>query len=104
MSLIEKLKDAGIHLRSYAPGSRRTTCPQCSPHRKKKTDPCMSVTIEAERDAAVWHCWHCGWKGGTSDADNYDRARRSGVPGATRDRREDLDALARQRRFSAVRR
>ena len=37
-----------------------TTCPQCSPHRKKPNAKCLSVNIEKE----VWHCAHCGWAGG----------------------------------------
>jgi twinkle protein len=36
-----------------------TTCPECSPHRKKKNAKCLSVNIEK----AVWYCAHCGWAG-----------------------------------------
>lgn len=36
-----------------------TTCPQCSPSRKKKNAKCLSVNIEKN----VWWCAHCGWAG-----------------------------------------
>ena len=36
-----------------------TTCPQCSPMRKKKQAKCLSVNIEKN----VWWCAHCGWAG-----------------------------------------
>lgn len=36
-----------------------TTCPQCSPHRKKQNAKCLSVNIEKN----VWHCAHCDWRG-----------------------------------------
>jgi replicative DNA helicase len=38
---------------------RFTTCPQCSPTRRKKNAKCLSLNIDKE----VWHCHHCGWKG-----------------------------------------
>ena len=60
------MQDEGIALTSYAPGSYKTRCPKCSHARKKKRDPCLSVTIEAD-DSAVWHCHNsgCGYTGGT---------------------------------------
>lgn len=37
----------------------RTTCPQCSPGRKKQNDKCLAVnTVEQ-----CWFCHHCGWSG-----------------------------------------
>ena len=36
-----------------------TTCPQCSPHRKKKKVKCLSVNT----DKQVWICHHCDWRG-----------------------------------------
>lgn len=36
-----------------------TTCPQCSPTRKKKQAKCLSVNIEK----GVWWCAHCDWRG-----------------------------------------
>jgi twinkle protein len=38
---------------------RKTTCPQCSPSRKKSRYPCLNVNL----DKGVWHCWHCDWSG-----------------------------------------
>lgn len=38
---------------------RFTTCPACSPTRKKKNAKCLSVNTEKE----IWLCHHCGWKG-----------------------------------------
>jgi twinkle protein len=37
----------------------KTTCPQCSHTRKKKTDRCLNVNTSD----GVYHCWHCGWSG-----------------------------------------
>ena len=34
--------------------------------RKKKTDPCLSVTIDREGNG-VWHCFHCEWAGGAKN-------------------------------------
>lgn len=36
-----------------------TTCPQCSPSRKKKQAKCLSVNLEK----CVWWCAHCDWRG-----------------------------------------
>lgn len=65
--LAAALDAAGIRLRDYRPGDHRTTCPQCSAQRKKKTDPCLSVTIEESGRHAVWHCHHCDLSGGTKE-------------------------------------
>lgn len=51
--------DVGIHIRPGAHGQVKTTCPQCSPTRKKKSYPCLNVNV----DDGVWNCWHCGWSG-----------------------------------------
>lgn len=51
----------GIDL-AHAVGSGdevKTTCPECSHTRKKKTDKCLNVNTAD----GVWHCWHCGWSG-----------------------------------------
>lgn len=53
--------DLGIDI-DGAKGSgpeRKTTCPRCSPSRKKNRYPCLSINI----DEGVWHCWHCEWAG-----------------------------------------
>lgn len=53
--------DYGITIPSGATGPEvYTTCPQCSPHRKKKNAKCLSANIDKD----VWHCAHCGWSGG----------------------------------------
>jgi twinkle protein len=49
----------GIDTKGKTTGDIRTLCPQCSPHRKKKTYPCLHVDI----DKGVWCCHHCGWAG-----------------------------------------
>ncbi len=51
--------DFGIQVPAGATGDVKTTCPQCSPSRKKSTAPCLSVNVEE----GVWHCWHCEWSG-----------------------------------------
>lgn len=58
--LIDKLERIGIRARN-TPGEQRTTCPQCSPHRRKKKDRCLAVRIEHDR--AAYFCHHCGWNG-----------------------------------------
>lgn len=52
--------DYGITLKAGASGEAKTTCPQCSPGRKKKNYPCLNVSVEK----GCWNCWHCGWTGG----------------------------------------
>ena len=59
------LNEHGIRLRRWEAGNHKATCPKCSHSRRKKTDPCLSVTIEAGGDA-VWNCHHCAWAGGTA--------------------------------------
>ena len=51
-------EEVGIYLRSTS-GQEKTKCPECSPNRRKKADPCLSVNI----DEGIWKCHHCGWKG-----------------------------------------
>lgn len=71
MSASTVLTDNRIRLRNATPGNHKTTCPECSWTRRKKTDPCLSVTIEAD-DRVVWNCHHCGWSGaGGSDREGY---------------------------------
>jgi twinkle protein len=67
ISLTEKLLACSIRLPSYAPGTRRVPCPQCSHTRKKRTDPCLAVTIDADGAEALWHCHHCDWSGNTRE-------------------------------------
>ena len=60
--------DFGIELRHGAVGETDTTCPQCSPARRKKHLRCLSVNV----DEGTWLCHHCGWSGslrqGAADA------------------------------------
>lgn len=63
--------DLGISIPTGSAGPEvYTTCPQCSPNRKKKHVKCLSVNIEKE----VWYCAHCDWrgtlKGGTEERSN----------------------------------
>lgn len=51
--------DFGIELRSGVGGETDTTCPQCSPTRKKKHARCLSVNV----DDGTWLCHHCSWSG-----------------------------------------
>ena len=54
----QKLENLGIVLKKQS-GYEKTTCPKCSHTRKKKNDPCLSVTI----DEGVYNCHNCGWSG-----------------------------------------
>lgn len=47
-------------------GEEKTTCPQCSHIRQKKTELCLSVN----HDEGVYYCHHCDWKGHLSNS-NY---------------------------------
>jgi len=53
-------RDHNIDAPENGTGEYHTTCPECSPHRTKKTDKCLSVNM----DKRVWKCHHCGWSGG----------------------------------------
>lgn len=52
-------KDFGIDVSIASSGTRETTCPVCSPHRKKKHVKCLTVYYADES----WYCHHCGWYG-----------------------------------------
>lgn len=66
-ALLSVVPAPGIKLRSVREGDHKTTCPACSHTRKKKTDPCLSVTLAYDGGdmKAVWKCHHCGWSGWT---------------------------------------
>ncbi len=56
--------DVGIDIPPGRAGEIDTTCPQCSPSRKKSRDKCLSVnTIEG-----TYHCHHCDWSGRVGEA------------------------------------
>ena len=59
MGVRDGLADLGVHLQHTGVGTYKTTCPQCSHQRKKSKDPCLSVTIQADR--ALLKCHHCQW-------------------------------------------
>jgi twinkle protein len=62
-TLAEKLLEHGIRPRNHNPGNYKILCPKCSHTRKSRSDPCLSLTIEAD-DRAVWDCKNgCGFKG-----------------------------------------
>lgn len=89
MTLASALADNGIRLRSYRPGNHKLPCPRCSATRKKKADPCLSVTVFPD-DRARWQCHHCQWTGGVGGDDyqphkrearmTYNRPARIAVP------------------------
>lgn len=56
---MKTFRDFGIDVPAGASGDVKTTCPQCSPNRRKQSAPCLSVSL----DEGVWNCWHCGWTG-----------------------------------------
>jgi twinkle protein len=72
MSVAEELGANGIRPRSFEPGSYKTTCPKCSHTRKKKSDPCLSITINAD-ETALWYCHNCEWKGAVGKSDHGNR-------------------------------
>lgn len=53
-------RDFGIDLPPNARGPEvDTTCPKCSPTRRKKNAKCLSVNLDSD----IWLCHHCGWNG-----------------------------------------
>lgn len=44
----EDLSAARITMRSHGQGEHRATCPKCSHQRKKKTERCLAVLIDAD--------------------------------------------------------
>jgi twinkle protein len=58
---LKTLIDYGIDVAGKHGVEVKTTCPQCSPSRKKKNYPCLNVNTEK----GIWNCWHCGWSGTT---------------------------------------
>lgn len=66
--MTDSFADHGIDVPGGASGEVDTTCPECSPQRKKKRDRCLSVNV----DEGTWHCHHCGWAGGLRKAEVKD--------------------------------
>ena len=65
MTLQDSLSVQGITLRRYTEGTAKILCPKCSHTRKNKTEPCLSVTVDAK--GAVWICHNCEWSGSVSE-------------------------------------
>lgn len=55
--------EAGINVGSATSGEVYTTCPECSPKRKKKNAKCLSANL----DKQVWMCNHCEFRGRLND-------------------------------------
>ena len=49
-------------MRDWSLGNHRAVCPKCSTLRKKKKDPCLSVTVNRD-GSIVFFCHHCEWAG-----------------------------------------
>ena len=58
--------DYGIKIKKNS-GQVKTTCPKCSPERRKKTETCLSVNI----DEGIWNCHNCGWSGYLKKQNKY---------------------------------
>lgn len=59
MNYRDKLIELGIDVYKVRGKIGKTTCPKCSHTRKKKTDPCLSVSIEE----GFYKCHNCDWHG-----------------------------------------
>jgi twinkle protein len=75
--LAELLLEHGIRLRAYGEGNQKIPCPDCSHTRRKRNEPCLSVTIE--RDRAIWLCHHCRWSGAVNQRADHRPRRRQPV-------------------------
>ena len=65
MNIHEKLIQEGIRVNSQQE-QQKVTCPKCSHLRSKnRSEPCLSVNLQ--KDIAMWHCHHCDWKGAVHD-------------------------------------
>jgi twinkle protein len=56
----QELRNLGIDVKEHHRGNIKVPCPKCSPTRKHKNDPCLSVNV----DDGIWNCHHCGYQGG----------------------------------------
>jgi twinkle protein len=59
------LDEHGIRLRHHRDGNQKLLCPKCSHTRKNRSDPCLSVLIDA--DGVTWNCKNCEWKGAVKE-------------------------------------
>ena len=65
--MLQNLQRLGINVRAGSRGDVKTTCPKCSPTRKHKQDPCLSVNVEE----GIWNCHNCGWSGTAKTKKEY---------------------------------
>ncbi len=98
--LQQKLSGVGVQLRHWRPGNHKTLCPQCSHLRKKRKDPCLSVTIQTDR--ALLHCHNCGW--GTAVFEDNDNGNKTvgehyRLGKGQRSKRVDLGTARRRQRY-----
>jgi twinkle protein len=59
--------ELGIETHGKTTGEIKTTCPRCSPYRKKKTYPCLNANL----DKGLWNCWHCAWSGSLKGGEEH---------------------------------
>lgn len=59
MSYRDKLTELGIDVYKVRGKQGKVICPKCSHTRKKKTDPCLSISIEE----GWYRCHNCEWSG-----------------------------------------
>ncbi len=55
--IVIELGFRGIHIPPQA-RQARTTCPECSPYRTKRDEPCLRVRLHGQTRAEVY-CFHC---------------------------------------------
>ena len=60
MNIHEQLLKEGIRTNTQQE-QQKVICPKCSHTRRNKAERCLSINIQ--RDVAVWQCHHCDWKG-----------------------------------------
>ena len=66
-------RDFGIDIPHNAHGPEvDTTCPKCSPARRKKYAKCLSVNV----DEGIWVCHHCQWAGSLKQGEYQQPERR----------------------------
>lgn len=86
MNAIDKAREKGVPI-IWGKTDYRVPCPECSPKRIKKNDPCLHVTIGAGR--VDWYCHHCEkFKGTTEDGDDRTEYRGKGRCGSGTPKRE----------------
>lgn len=61
--LINKLKELGFNLPSYANGVYDCTCPNCSAQRKSSNKKKKVARVWIDDDMITYNCVHCGFKG-----------------------------------------